>query len=146
MAKFEKTVVIAAPLGEVFDYVSQPEHFPDFLPVADFQFLTHMHRGVSTRVRFTLNLDGKKVVNECSLTTLELDKRLVFHYTSGMTCEWTITFEEVEGGTQVRWEGEYEAPVGFLDKLLGRGAKMQQAVEAVVDNGLQKLKEILASK
>jgi len=145
MAKFDKTIVIAAPLSDVFDYVSQPEHFPNFLPIADLQFLTHMHRGVGTRLRYNFTLVGRRMLTECDLTRLELDESLAFHSTRGVTCDWGFTFKEVEGGTQLRWEGEYDIPLGFLDKLLGRSAGMERAMEAAVEDSLQKLKETLES-
>ena len=145
MATFDKTIVIAAPLSKVFDYVSQPEHFPNLLPITDFQFLTHMHRGAGTRMRYNLDLGGKRMLTECSLTSLEVDQAVQFHYTKGMTCDWTVTSQEVEGGTQLRWKGDYVVPVGFLGKILGRTENMQKTVEATVDDGLRKLKETLES-
>ena len=145
MATFDKTIVIDAPLSDVFDYVSQPEHFPNVLPITDFQFLTHMQRGVGTRMRYNLDLGGKRVLTECSLTGLEVDESVNFHYTKGMVCDWSVASQAVEGGTQLRWEGEYEAPVGFLGKILGKSASMQQAVETTVDDGLRKIKAALES-
>ena len=146
MAKFDRTIVIAAPLGDVFDYVSQPEHFPEFLPITDLQFLTHMHRGVGTRLRYNFTLGGRRTLTDCDLTTLELDKSVGFHSARGVSCDWSFTFKEVEGGTQLRWEGQYEIRVGFLGKLLGRTAGMERAMEATVEGSLQKLKETLESR
>jgi len=145
MAKFDETIVIAAPLSDVFDYVSRPEHFPKFLPITDLQFLTHMHRGLGTRLRYNLTLGGRRLLTEGDLTGLELDESVGFHSTKGVTCDWSFTFKEVEGGTQLRWEGEYEIPVGFLGKLLGKTASMERAMEAAVEDSLQKLKETLES-
>jgi carbon monoxide dehydrogenase subunit G len=146
MVKFDKTIVIAAPLGEVFDYVSQPERFPDFVPTADFQFLTDMHRGIDTRIRYNFLCGSKRILTECTLTEMEIDKSVTFHTTKGLACEWEFSLEEVEEGTQLRWAGEHEIPTSFLDKLLGRSETVQQAMEATIDDGLQKLKEILESR
>ena len=146
MAKFDKTIVITAPLSDVFDHVSQPEHFPDFLSITDFQFLTDMHRGIGMRFRCNFIRGGRRILAECALTEQELDKRVVFHSTRGLTCDWSFTLKEVEGGTQLRWEGEQEIPVGFLGKLLGKRASMEQAMEADVEDSLQKLKERLESR
>jgi carbon monoxide dehydrogenase subunit G len=146
MATFDKTIVIAAPIGKVFDYIQQPDRFSNLLPITGLTFLTNMHRGVSTRVRYNLNLGGKQVVTECSLTDVEVDKAVRYRTTSGVMFDWHITLEEVEEGTRLRWQGEYQAPVGFMDKLLGRSASMQQAMEAVIDDSMNKLKETLESE
>ena len=146
MAEFDKTVVIAAPVRDVYDHVSQPEHFPTFLPITDFQFLTDMHRGVGTRVRYNFTVGGKSILTECSLTKLEVDENVSFHTTRGAACDWAFTFKEVEAGTQLHWEGEHETPVGVLDRLLGRTANLERAMGTTVDDSLQKLKEALESR
>ena len=79
MVKFDKTVVIAAPLGEVFDYVSQPENFPNFVSLTDFQFLTDKHRGTDTRIRYNFICGSKRILSECTLTELSIDKSVAFH-------------------------------------------------------------------
>jgi ligand-binding SRPBCC domain-containing protein len=145
MAKFDRTIVIAAPLGKVFDFVSQPERLSNLLPITDFQFLTNMHRGVGTRVRYNLNLGGKRVLTECSLTDVQVDKAVRLHSTKGVLFDWHLALDTADDGTQLRWEGEYQPPAGFLDKLLGRGASAQQAMEAAIDDGMRKLKEALES-
>ena len=146
MARYDKTIVIATPLSDVFYYVSQPEHFPQFLPMTDLTFLTHMRRGVDTRIRYNCTIGGKRILTECSLTRLEVDERVEFHATRGMACDWSFAVKEVEGGTQLRWECEYEMPVGFLDRLLGRAASIQQAMGSALDESLQKIKEALELK
>jgi len=146
MVTFDKTVVIAAPLGEVFDYVSQPAHFPDFLSITDFQFLTDKHRGTDTRVRYNLICGGKRTLTECTLGTQSIDKNVEYHTTKGLACKWEFHLAEVEAGTQLRWAGEHEVPVNILDKLLGKSESMRQEMETTIDDGLQKLKEILESR
>jgi ribosome-associated toxin RatA of RatAB toxin-antitoxin module len=145
MVKFDKTVVIAAPLGEVFDYVSQPENFPDFVSITDFQFLTDKHRGIDTRIRYNFICGGKRILSECTLAELSIDKSVAFHTTKGLATKWEFSLKEGEDGTELRWTGENEVPANFLDKLLGRSASVQQAMEATIDDGLQKLKDILES-
>ena len=115
MVKFDKTVVIAAPLGEVYDYVSQPEYFPDFL--------TDKHRGTDTRIRYNFICGGKRILTECTLAEQSIDKSVGFHTTKGLACKWEFSLNEVEEGTQLRWAGEHEVPANFLDKLLGRKQK-----------------------
>ena len=146
MAKFEKSIIIAAPTGEVFDYVQQPERLCSLLPISDLTFLTHMHRGVGTRVRYGLDLGSKQVVTECSLGQVKVDESVKYHSTTGVMFDWDLTIDQVEGGTQLRWQGEYEAPLSFLDRVLGRGAAIQQAMESAIDDSLRKLKEALESE
>jgi carbon monoxide dehydrogenase subunit G len=146
MAKLDKTIVIAAPVSDVFDYVSQPEHFPNFLPVTDLTFITDMHRGVGTRLRYSFALGRKRIPTECNLSNLEVDRSVTFHTTTGVACDWNFTFREAEAGTQLRWEGEHEIPVGFLDRLLGRSAGVERVMEATIEDSLQKLKETLESR
>ena len=145
MVKFDKTVVIAAPLGDVFDYVSQPENFPNFVSITDFQFLTDKHRGTDTRIRYNFICGSKRILSECTLAELSIDKSVAFHTTRGLPLEWEFSLREVEGGTELRWAGEHEIPASLLDKLLGKSASVQLAMEATFDDGLQKLKEILES-
>jgi uncharacterized protein YndB with AHSA1/START domain len=145
MVKSDKNIVITAPLRDVFDYVSQPGHFPTFLPITELTFITNMHRGIGTRLQFVFALGRKRIPTECNVTELEVDEHVSFRTTTGVACSWKFTFKEVEAGTQLRWEGEHELPVGFLDRLFGRGASVEQAMEATIEDGLQKLKETLES-
>jgi ribosome-associated toxin RatA of RatAB toxin-antitoxin module len=146
MVTFDKTVVIAAPLGEVFDYISRPEHFPDFLSITDFQFLTDKHRGTDTRIRYNFIYGSKRTLTECTLGKVSIDKGVEYHTTKGLACKWEFSLDEAEAGTQLRWAGEHEVPVSILDKLLGKSGRMQQEMEATIDAGLQKLKETLESR
>ena len=116
-----------------------------FPALTDFQFLTDKHRGPDTRVRYNFICGGKRVLSECTLAELSIDKSVAFHTTRGLPLEWNFSLKEVEDGTELRWAGEHEVPANLLDKLLGRSAGVQQAMEATIDDGLQKLKEILES-
>ena len=89
---------------------------------------------------------GKRILTECTLAELSIDKSVAFHTTKGLDAQWEFRLNEVEGGTELRWAGEHEVPANLLDKVLGRTASVQQAMEASINDGLQKLKEILESK
>ena len=146
MTKFDKAIVIAARTRDVFDYVSQPEHFPEFLPITGITFLTNMRRGVGVRVRYTRILDGKEVPAECSLSKLKMDDMVEFSANKGLMRVWRFTIRELEDGTQLRWEGEYDVPSGLMDKFMGQRARVERAIAADFDESLQKIKEMLESR
>jgi carbon monoxide dehydrogenase subunit G len=145
MTKFDRSIVIAASPRKVFDYLSQPGHLAEFMPMSDLQYLTDTHRGVGMRFRYTCTIGGKKMSTECSLTELEQDKRVRFHTTKGMKFDWTATVNAVEGGTEVHWDCEYEMPIGSMDRMLGRGGSLTQSMETALDESLRKLKSELES-
>jgi ribosome-associated toxin RatA of RatAB toxin-antitoxin module len=146
MTKFDKAIVIAAGARDVFDHVSRPEHFPEFLPITGLTFLTNMRRGVGTRVRYSRTVDNKPVPAECGLSKLKLDEMVEFSASNGLMRVWRFTIKELEGGTELRWEGEYDLPSGFMDKVRGQRARVERAIAAELDESLQRIKEALESR
>ncbi len=146
MTKFDKAIVIAARARDVFDYVSRPEHFPEFLPITGLTFLTNMRRGVGTRVRYSRTVDNRPVPAECGLSKLKLDEMVEFSATNGLMRVWRFSLEELEDGTQLRWEGEYELPSGFMDRFRGQRARLERTIAGELDESLQKIKQTLESR
>jgi hypothetical protein len=143
MIKFDKAIVIAARVRDVFDYVSRPEHFPEFLPISGLTFLTNMRRGVGTRVRYSRTLDDKQVPAECGLSKLQMDEMVEFSATNGLMRVWRFTVADLDNDTELRWEGEYELPSGFIARFRGRRARLERAISGELDESLRKIKETL---
>lgn len=146
MTKFDKAMLIAAPVHEVFDYVSRPEHFPEFLPISRLTFLTHMHRGEGTRVGYTRTLDRRRVPAECGLSQLKMDEMVEFSATKGLMRVWRFSIQGLEGGTQLRWEGEYDLPSGLMDRVSGHRGRSEGAVPGELDESLRRIKQAIESE
>jgi ribosome-associated toxin RatA of RatAB toxin-antitoxin module len=146
VTKFDKEILIAAAAREVFDYVSRPEHFSEFLPISSLVFLTNMRRGVGTRVRYSRILEGKEVPAECGLSKQVLDQMVEFTATKGLMRVWRFTIQELDDGTQLHWEGEYDVPSGMMNRFSGQKNRLEASISQELDQSLDKIKQALEAK
>jgi uncharacterized protein YndB with AHSA1/START domain len=106
MAHIAGEVLIAAPVGEVFDMVADERNEPRYNPrIVRAQKVSEGPLGRGAR--FVAQPKSMGTKGQMTLEVLEYDRPHRLHNvvrSSYMQVEGTLTFEEVEGGTRLRWD------------------------------------------
>lgn len=106
MAHIAGAVLIAAPVGEVFDMVADERNEPRYNP--RIVRAEKVSEGpVGRGARFVAEPKSMGTKGEMTLEVLEYDRPHRLHNvvrSSYMQVEGTLTFDEVEGGTRLRWD------------------------------------------
>ena len=124
MPLLEASVLIARPVGEVWEYVNNAENLPVWVPVLhEVTQITDGCRdngpvGVGTRWQGTMRFLGIGFTGLVEFTKCELNNATEFKSVEskfGFSC--TTTFEEVDGGTRFTYRTETAS--GF-DGIFGK--------------------------
>jgi uncharacterized membrane protein len=142
--RIEESVQINRPLEEVYEYVANPENLPEWTGTA---IETHkdtpgplLEGSTFTSVAKFL---GRRVESPFEVTAHEHPRRHSHKSTGGpLPTEWTLTFEEVAGGTRYTQvaEGEPGGFFGLVGPLLERVGRRQLRTD------LENLKDLLGAR
>jgi uncharacterized protein YndB with AHSA1/START domain len=143
MIEFSTGVRIARNLAEVFDYVSEPEHFPRWNSAVR---AVHKSSGgasdVGTRYVMERDLPSGPAENELEVVGREEPTEFAVRTTSGPTpFKYRYHFSEDEGGTNLQLYAQVE--LGGVASMLGPLAR--RTVKKGVDDNLRTLKRLLES-
>lgn len=110
MARITGQVTIGAPVDEVFDVVADERNEPRYNPrIVRAEKLSEGPVGAGAR--FVAEPKGVGSRGEMTLTILEYDRPRRLHNvveSSYMRVDGTLTFEDVEGGTRLRWDWDMD--------------------------------------
>jgi hypothetical protein len=115
-------VLIAAPIGEVFDMVADERNEPRYNPRV--VRAEKVSKGpVGRGARFVAEPKSMGTKGQMTLEVLEYDSPHRLHNvvrSSYMQVEGTLTFDEVEGGTRLRWDWDMGlvGPMRLLSPML----------------------------
>jgi carbon monoxide dehydrogenase subunit G len=115
-------VTINAPVDEVFDMVADERNEPRYNPrIVRAEKVSEGPVGAGARFIAEPKSMGSK--GKMTLTTLEYDRPHRLHNvvrSSYMQVDGTLTFEEVEGGTRLRWDWDMGmvGPMRMLSPVL----------------------------
>jgi ribosome-associated toxin RatA of RatAB toxin-antitoxin module len=130
MVKVERSILIKAPVQEVFDYVadvsSNVEMIPGMIDVRDFED-TPNHIGA--HYRWTYKMAGIKFDGETKVVGWENQKRLVTESKGGINAKWDFSFGVEASGSKLSVVVEYEVPVPVLGKLAEAVVRRQNEKE-----------------
>jgi uncharacterized protein YndB with AHSA1/START domain len=129
MATLEISTVINRPVEEVFAFASNPENIPKWSSMGSEVKITSAGPiGVGTTYRSVLTILGRRIEVEVEITEYEPNRSFAQKSKSGPFPEENrVTFERVDGGTQVNFTSVAE-PGGFFklaEPLLVRMIKRQ---------------------
>jgi uncharacterized protein YndB with AHSA1/START domain len=136
MAHIAGEVTIAAPVDEVFDLVADERNEPRYNPrIVRAEKVSEGPIGTGTR--FVAEPKGIGTNREMALEILEYDRPHRLHNvvrSSYMQVDGTLTFDEVEGGTRLRWDWDMAlvGPMRMLSpvlSLIGPGWERRNWVE-----------------
>jgi uncharacterized protein YndB with AHSA1/START domain len=139
MIKIERTITIHRPVDEVFAYLSQVEHGPEYISgQREARKTSAGPMGIGTTFATTGRLLRRSRTNE--VTEYEPNRRLAWKATSGARTTTTWSLEPSGPSTRVTFTRVADAPSLF------RLAEpvMQQRASGQVDHDLGALKELLA--
>lgn len=146
MATVEESVLIPRSPQEVFDYVTQPEHLPDWdNSVLEAAPESTQRTGVGARVRGASKILGRRFPWVTEFTEYDPPMRVAYRSVEG-PLRFTITerFEPEDGGRATRFTWRVEADPG-LGGVFGKLADplVERAQGRTVRNNLETLAEIL---
>jgi len=144
MAKIEKSIVIDAPVSEVFALVNDWHNVLDYMAsFTKFEPTTEKEEGDGSRFAYALKAAGMEMKGELEISGWQRDKGWRMTSVEGMKTKVQWLFEPVtENSSRVTFITEYEVPGSFLgaiaDKLV-----VERANEANAEKSLQNIKRLV---
>jgi uncharacterized protein YndB with AHSA1/START domain len=113
----EKSIVIEAPVNEVFTYLTQPLHLPEIWPsMVEVKDVETMPKG-GHHYHWVYKMAGMRFEGESETLEFEPDRHFVSKTTGQIPATFDYKFTPENGGTRVDVKTEYEAPSKVLAKL-----------------------------
>ncbi len=117
MARIRKTIVIDAPVANVFDYLTQPENMPEIWP--SMVEVSNVERTADGKHSFdwVYKMAGMRFHGHTDVQSLEPKKRVLAKNTKGIPSTFDWKYSDRNGKTELSLEVEYELPESLLSKL-----------------------------
>jgi ligand-binding SRPBCC domain-containing protein len=149
MATFERTICVARPITDVFDFFIRPANLiatapPDF----NLRLLAGPERvQLGARVRIQGGAWGVYLTVENEITAFEPPSFFTDEQRQGPLGKWAHThrFEEIPGGTRVLDHIEFAAPTGMLG-LLVTEAMIANELEGAFEYRAKRIRELLGDQ
>ena len=140
MASYEGSILINAPVSEVFAYVNAPATLPDGM-TALVEVRNVIGSGAGLQWDWTYKMAGIHVRGQSVIVEYVHDERATHQGVGMLAAEWTNIVEPHDGGTKLTMKLEYTIPVPVLGKLAERLTIQRNARE--LETSLLNLKETL---
>ncbi len=143
MVKVEKDIFIRRPIGEVFAYMSDLRHAPEWQSgLLEMRQTTEGPMSVGTRFVGVRRFLGRKMESSMEIVEYEPNAKMVWKTISGPTpFETSWRFESTAEGTQVIWNLEVEVGFfGLAEPLIAAG------ISRDAEAGFGTLKDLLESR
>ena len=139
MTKIVHSIILHAPLEEVFEYVSDWRKWEEwFEGVSNFEPTTKTKKGNGTRYKYKANLMGLKATVETEIHDFVENQGWRGVAVRGMPHETYWNFEKIKGDTKFTYGLEYSLPIPIignsLDSLL-----LKPQWNKIIINSLQNL-------
>jgi len=146
MATFERTICVARPITEVFDFFSRPGHLIVVSPPElNLRLVSGPERvQLGSRVKVQGGAWGVSLTVENEITAFEPPYRFTDEQRQGPLGKWAHThrFEEIPGGTRIVDRVEFSAPTGMLGLLVSE-AMSEKELSGVFEYRETKIHELL---
>ncbi len=142
MPRIEKTIVINAPVQDVFAYVANPRNEPEWqINLMSTHDVTG--EGVGQHYRWDFKMAGVLLHGESNVTEYIPNRRYQNQSRGGAASTWTSTFEAQNGGTRWTLSVEYSVPIPVLGKIAEAVLVRQndQGLEMSMQSGKDKLEQ-----
>lgn len=148
LTKVSRSVDISAPVQAVFAYYARPEHiaktFPDDVSIRVTPVKVKDNFGVGTVFRISGNFGGRQL--EWDNETVEYeDNRLIRSKAINgpfKKNEITVRFEQMNEGTKLTFEADYELGYGLLGAAINK-LKIKKEVEMGIERSCWMVKRYL---
>lgn len=116
MPSYENSIVINAPLSDVFTYVNEPKTFPDWV-----HGMIDVHNVIGTgegqQYEWTFKMVGMQLHGQSVAVNYIQDECAAYQSIGMIESIWTNIVEPSDGGTKLTIKVEYSIPAPVLGKL-----------------------------
>ena len=140
MASYEGSIVVNAPVGEVFAYANAPSTMPDWMS-ALVEVRNVIGSGAGLQWEWTYKMAGVHVRGQSVIVDYILNECATHQGIGMLSVDWTTMVEPHDGGTKLTAKLEYTIPVPVLGRLAEHLTIRRNARE--LDASLLNLKETL---
>ncbi len=117
MVTIGEAVIINAPVGKIFDYISTPNNLPEFWPsLVEVTDIKSLPKG-GYKARYVYKMAGMHFRGTGEYTEIVPNKSLVIMTQGGINSVLTWTFRSQGNITRVGLTVNYEIPIPLLGKL-----------------------------
>lgn len=120
MADFQSSIIIHKPVEEVFNYILDVDHIPNIMPnVVRLEMVTEAPIRKGSKFIETRSIRGRKAQAEIEVVQFDRNKRYsTISVANGITITYKYSFEPIDEGTQVQFEGfvQIKGIFGFLSR------------------------------
>ena len=118
MSKIEKSITINAPVKKVFDYFSNAELMPEWMPgMVEVKDIKSTKDGVGSTYKWVYKMAGMRFKGESITEEYVSEKKTVTRTKGGINSLWTWNFEPHNNGTKIDLVVDYTIPVPVLGKI-----------------------------
>ena len=143
MASYEGSIVINAPVSEVFEYVNAPATLADWM-TGMIEVRNVIGSGAGLQWDWTYKMVGIHVRGQSVIVDHIPNERATHQGIGMLTADWTNIVEPHDGGTKLTMKLEYTIPVPVLGKLAEHLTIRRNARE--LETSLLNLKETLEGR
>ena len=119
MPKIEKSIAINAPVKKVFDYFSNAELMPEWMPgMVEVKDIKSTKDGIGSTYKWVYKMAGMRFKGESITEEYVSEKKTVTRTKGGINSLWTWNFEPHNNGTKIDLVVDYTIPVPCWVKLL----------------------------
>jgi len=126
VASLSRNAVIQAPLERLFDYVSDPEKLPEWLP-SMVEVRSVVGSGEGQQYEWTYKMIGLLLKGQSTVIEYVPNKCTVHQSIGTIRSVWTIGVEPHAEGSRLTIFVEYDVPVPVLGRLAERVAVSRDA-------------------
>ena len=118
MSKIEKSITIDAPVKKVFEYASNAELMPEWLPgMVEVKDVNRTEEGVGSTNKWVYKMAGMRFEGETVTEEYVPEKKIVTRSKGGVDSLWTWNFEPHNDGTMIDLTVDYTIPIPVLGKI-----------------------------
>jgi uncharacterized membrane protein len=136
MAEHETSIVVDAPLGEVYNQWTQFEQFPRFM-----EGVEEVRQLDDRRLHWRASIGGKQKEWDAIIVDQVPDRRVAWKSTSGGQNAGAVLFDPFDGGTRVTLKLVYE-PEGATESI----GDLLGFVTRRVESDLKRFKEFIEER
>lgn len=118
MEKVERTIIIDAPVQDVFSYAADWQFWPDwFQGFSDVSTITEVERGNGAIYEYTMRVLGVPFRCQTEIHNFVENKGWSGQRVKGVPHKTTWIFEDLEGRTRFTYIAEYSLPIPVLGPI-----------------------------
>lgn len=145
MTKVSSSITVNKPIKEVFEYMASPHNGPAFIPNLNENTNIFPEKdGVGQKFDWRFNMAGVDLRGKAEVTEYTPPTKVVISSKGDGDSTWTYALKEVDGGTKVSVEIDYELAETALQRIANK-AVISKLAQKTTEQMLENLKIILES-